>query len=190
MGIGDESLEEARQRVEEARRKRREQPAEERVEGISHSALIARAKAREEEQARRERMAEEAATHAESLDDVPHTTTTFRLARLGSSLAAVFGLRKKALRTRAALERANNAAKPWTESRDGDEFFASYARSADAYVLTSYDRGVVVAARSARDLATATEEVAASVVEHGQAWRLGPVGTRSAPSRQVPDPRR
>jgi hypothetical protein len=96
---------------------------------------------------------------------------------------------KQAARTREALRSANERAAAWTQAPDREEFFARYFNDV-GYVLSSYDRGVVVRAKRSRDLASAVEEVAASVEAKAEGWNLGLVGERNRVTQVLPDPRR
>jgi len=98
----------------------------------------------------------------------------------------LFGMKKKAMEMNAQLVRANSASRGYTSEPNGQEFFARYFNDV-GYVLCSWDRGVVVVAKSASDLVSALREVATSVEAHGAAWRLGPVGSRNPGPPGMPD---
>jgi hypothetical protein len=99
------------------------------------------------------------------------------------------GIRKNAALTREALDSANARAASWTASPDRQEFLAQYVNNT-GYVISSYERGVVVLARKSKDMARAIGEIAESVALSGNTWQVGSVGGRNRPATSVTDPRR
>ena len=106
----------------------------------------------------------------------------------------VFGFKKlkqTAVRTKKSLEVLNAVAQEWTESPDGEEFFARYFDHV-GYCLSSWEKGIFATTDAPEKIAEYSELLAETVRSAGRNWEppLADVVLLVPAYRHLPDPRR